>query len=513
MRNKTCLLSRMTVVILTLLLLTVTVFATGESTSAPADTSAPAEVITTIGAAPAEEVELSWTECATCKATGICATCAGEDAACPDCSGSGKCDACSGSGKSSAVAIVSLALFCATLVIAFAFKLNSGLVAIVVSLVLSRLAGISEKALLSFFDSKMFLMLFGVMYLFSIAQENKTLELLSKKVFALCRGNTRLVPVVVFLVAAIIAAIGPGPISVSALIAVLVVSLAREVKVPFIHLASFGLLGSFAGGLTPITPTGIVSVTKAGESGVSGVAWALPLKMALTCLLFGIILYFFVFKWHKKPFVSTQNTGASASFTIHQIATLLGIVVVAVVSTVFSVNVGLISLAVAVVLTLFKSADEGSALKKVPWGTLVMITGVGILISMVTELGGIDLLSKWMQALAGPKTAAAIMGVLAGVMSWFSSASGVVMPTLYPVSASMAANMAGVDAASVMVAVGIGAHMAAMGPLSSCGGLTLAAYASGDISAQERNKTFLQLFLLSASGVLFCGLLALLGLY
>ena len=47
-----------------------------------------------------------------------------------------------------------------------------------------------------------------------------------------------------------------------------------------------------------------------------------------------------------------------------------------------------------------------------------------------------------------------------------------------------------------------------------CGALMLAAYtSSGDISAKDRNKMFLQLFILSACAVAFSALLALLGLY
>lgn len=416
--------------------------------------------------------------------------------------------------------VLSLILFCATLIAAFVFKVHSGILAIAVALVLSRIAGVPEKFLLSSFDSKMFLMLFGVMYLFSIAQENKTLELLSKKTFAMCRGNTKLLPIVVYLVAAVLSAIGPGLISVTALIAVLIVALAKEINVPAIHLAPFGLLGSFAGGLTPITPSGVVAITVAEKSGVFGVDFLLPYKMAITCTAYAVILYFFVFKWHKKPSIPAQQNTATPPFSAKQIATLLGVLVVAAVATVCSiskdipdVNVGLLSLAAAVILTLFKVADEGAALKKVPWSTLIMITGVGVLISLVTELGGIDLLTKGLQALATTKTADAIMAVLSGVMSWFSSASGVVMPTLFPVGAEMAAAMEGVEALGVVTAVGIGSHLAAMSPLSSCGGLMLAAYSSGGVSAAERNKMFLQLFLLSAFGVLFGGVLALLGLY
>lgn len=416
--------------------------------------------------------------------------------------------------------VLSLILFCVTLVIAFVFKVNGGIVGIAVALVLSWIAGVPEKFLLSSFDSKMFLMLFGVMYLFSIAQENKTLELLSKKTFAMCKGNAKLLPIVMFLIAAILSAIGPGLIAVTALIAVLIVALAKEIDVPAIHLAPFGLLGSFAGGLTPITPSGVVAISVAEKSGVFGVDFILPYKMAITCTAYAVILYFFVFKWHKKPSLPGQQDAATPPFSAKQIATLLGVVVVAVVATVCSIsetlpdiNVGLLSLAVAVVLTLFKVADEGAALKKVPWSTLIMITGVGVLISLVTELGGIDLLTRGLQALATTKTADAIMAVLSGIMSWFSSASGVVMPTLFPVGAQMATVMPGVDALGVVTAVGIGSHLAAMSPLSSCGGLMLAAYSSSGVSAAERNKMFLQLFLLSAFGVLFGGVLALLGLY
>jgi hypothetical protein len=135
---------------------------------------------------------------------------------------------------------------------------------------------------------------------------------------------------------------------------------------------------------------------------------------------------------------------------------------------------------------------------------------MGILISLVTELGGIDLLCGALQKLVGEKTASAIMCVLAGVMSWFSSASGVVMPTLIPTVPALSASLGG-GALIITVALCIGAHMAALSPLSSCGGLMLAAYSSsGEVSAKDRNRTFLQLFGMSAGGLVFAAVLALL---
>lgn len=359
-------------------------------------------------------------------------------------------------------------------------------------------------------------MLLGVMYLFCLAQDNKTLDLLAKKVIALCKGKVKLFPLILFLIAAVLSCIGPGLISVTALMAVIVVALAKQTGTEPIRLLPFATLGAFAGGLSPITPSGIVAMSVAEQNGIMGLALPLNIKMALTNVLFAAILYFFVFKWHKHKIVqpSGAETEKIPAFSLKQWLTLAGIVVVAVLSTIFSVNVGLAAFSVAVVLTIVGAADEGRAMKKVPWNTLIMITGVGILISLITELGGIDLLSKALSALMGPKTASALMATLAGVMSWFSSASGVVMPTLIPTVPTIAATMEGAGIMEMTVGLCVGAHMAALSPLSSCGGLMLSAYASSEgVTSKERDRMFTRLFLISAAGVLFSGLLGLIGFY
>lgn len=413
---------------------------------------------------------------------------------------------------------ISLIVLVVAIAAAFIFKANTGLVAMMAALILGRCTGIADKWLVQQFDSNLFIMLLGVMYLFSIAQENKTLDLLSKKVLALCKGNVKLFPLIMFLLAAVLSAIGPGLISVSALVAALSVALAKQCGINPIKLLPFGTLGAFAGGLSPITPSGLVAINVAAEHGIVGLEAPLMIKMALTQALYAVILYFLVFKWQKEKNIPVAAEGAQEekipSFSVKQWMTLGGIAVVAVLATVFSINVGLASFAVAVVLTVLKAADEGAAMKRVPWNTLIMITGVGILISLVTELGGIDLLSEALSKLMGPKTASAIMTVLAGVMSWVSSASGVVMPTLIPTVPGIAATMQGANVMEIVVGVCIGAHLAALSPLSSCGGLMLSAYSSSEgVTAKDRNRVFAQLFAMSAAGVVFGGLLALLGLY
>ena len=408
---------------------------------------------------------------------------------------------------------ISLIVLIAVIVIAFVFKLNTGLAAILASLALVYGAGMEEKFIISAFDNKMFLMLFGVMYLFCIAQENKSLDVLAKKVITLSKGRVKLFPVIVFLLGAVLSAIGPGVISVTALMAAIIVALAKQTGCSPISLLPFGTLGAFAGALSPITPSGIVAVTKATEAGIENIVKPLNLKMALINALFAVVLYFIVFKWHKfQPAPHSQETDKEEvpAFTTKQWITLAGIGVVAVMAF-LGINVGLAAISVAVLLTVLRCADEGAALKKVSWGTLLMISGMGILISLVTELGGIDLLCNGLQKLVGSNTASAVMCLLAGVMSWFSSASGVVMPTLIPTVPALAASINGGNAVVITVALCIGAHLAALSPLSSCGGLMLAAYSSsGEVSTKDRNRTFLQLFAMSSGGLVFATVLALL---
>ena len=91
-------------------------------------------------------------------------------------------------------------------------------------------------------------------------------------------------------------------------------------------------------------------------------------------------------------------------------------------SAFFKRNVGLISFAVAVVLLLLNVADEKVVIKGVPWSTLLMVTGIGMLMNIVSDVGGVALMSNGLASIMTPKTAVAIQGFSAGILSWFSSA-------------------------------------------------------------------------------------------
>lgn len=202
-----------------------------------------------------------------------------------------------------------------------------------------------------------------------------------------------------------------------------------------------------------------------------------------------------------------------SAFTQKQIFTLIGFVVMILVCAIFKRNVGLVSLSVAVVLLLVNAADEKTTIKNVPWSTLLMVCGVGTLMSVVSTVGGVELMSNALASIMTPNTAVAIQGLSAGILSWFSSAIGVVWPTMVPTVGAIAEQV-GVDPGSLITIMCLTASFAGFSPASTGGSLILAANATDpDFTKEKENKLFIQLFVLSALLLILTVLAGLLGLY
>ena len=77
----------------------------------------------------------------------------------------------------------------------------------------------------------------------------------------------------------------------------------------------------------------------------------------------------------------------------------------------FHINVGLASFGVAAILSFLNVSDETAALRRIPWGTLLLICGVGVLMNVIILTGGIDLLSDALASIMSDSTAVSILGI------------------------------------------------------------------------------------------------------
>lgn len=408
--------------------------------------------------------------------------------------------------------VLSLLFLVGAIVLGFTKKLNVGIVSIGLAFLLGLISGVDTNVILSGFPSKLFLTLLGTMFFFCLLQENHTLELLSRKMVALVGRKTFLIPIIIYVVSYILSAAGPGAISVQSVMIIFAVSLSVQMHASPILMGSMAILGAVGGTASPIALSGIIVTDLTKEMGMTGVSVPVFLGVSVANLICAIILYI-AFKGYKMKSEDTVDKKELPAFNRSQVICIIALIVLVVAVVVFRFDVGLVSFALAFVLLLFNVVNEKAALKLIPWSVLLLITGVSILMAVTKELGGITLLSNLLASMMNQITAAPIIGLTAGLMSWFSSANGVVLPTLIPTAADIAANVGGsVTTLELIMAVVGGATVAGISPLSTGGSLILASYTQEtNAPEKEQQSIFAKLFVTSFGVVMVIVIFALVG--
>jgi di/tricarboxylate transporter len=230
--------------------------------------------------------------------------------------------------------------------------------------------------------------------------------------------------------------------------------------------------------------------------------------------LFGIIVYLFA-RGYKIKADNPVKLHDLPKFSKEQKITLLGIGVLIIATAIFQFNVGLAAFFIAIALLLCGIGNQQQAIAGIPWPTLILVCGMSVLMKVVVSLGGIKMISDALSHIINANTASPVMALSAGILSWFSSTTGVVMPTLIPTLNPIVENLGGsVTFTELISSVVSGSFSAALSPVSTGGAMVLASWvAASHIDADKQNKMFRDLFLLSVAAVFFNVLLGALGLF
>lgn len=145
-----------------------------------------------------------------------------------------------------------------------------------------------------------------------------------------------------------------------------------------------------------------------------------------------------------------------------------------------------------------EAADQKKAISAMPWGTILLICGMAVLLKVVVTAGGIKLLSEQLKTVMNARSAQPIFVALGGLMGAVSSGTGVVMPTLIPLAADMSKQMPEIGSPlALIIAVVVGTNGVVISPLSTVGGLCVASAPEG----VDRDKLYNELLL---AAVIFC---------
>lgn len=408
---------------------------------------------------------------------------------------------------------VSLILLLAAIVIGFWRKANVGILCIGFSMILMIAYGLDSKEVIAGFSSSLFIQMVGITYLFSIINGNGTLELLAKKMVALVGKKRHLIPFVMYALGFIICAVGPGAIPSLAIVPVIAIPVAISAGVNPIMTAVIGDLGVMSGRMSPLTPESAVVRELMEAQGMKGNTIPIMIGMIITALVVAALVYVYYKGWKVDENVSVSEEKL-AKFNTRQWLSLVGLLVLAIGALFFSWNVGLTGFLVGTVLVVLGDAQEKKAIAGIPWNVILMVMGVGILMNIISISGGIDIMVAGLEKVMGPHTAAMIMAIAAGIMSFFSSGLGVVFPTLIPTASGLASGL-GVSAVQLVTVIVIGGTVSGFTPISTTGALIMAGVAQQE-NADERfpqNRLFIELFAVSFIALGVLAIFALLGIY
>ena len=407
--------------------------------------------------------------------------------------------------------VVALGCLIGAIVLGFVKKTNVGLVCFGLALILGEIGGMGASDIYKGFPFKLFATLLGTMLFFSLLQQNGTLEKISDRLIGLCGKHLFLVPIIIYVVSFGLSAAGPGAISVQSVTVLFAVALAVQMKVSPILMGVMAILGAVGGTASPIALTGIIVGDMMTEMGIEGSINNIFIGVSVSNFVCAVAMYILLGGYKLRGNAESGEKKVE-KFTRNQWLSLIALVIMVVLVVGFSYDVGLLCFTLAMILILLGTADEKKAIKAIPWSVLILIAGVNVLMNITQTMGGIDLLSSILASFMTKRTAGSIMGFTAGLMSWFSSANGVVFPTLIPTVPDIASQVGGASVMQIITAIVCSATVAGISPLSTGGSLILASYAQEtDCSDKEQQKMFGTLFALSATVVVIVCVLTFIG--
>ena len=363
--------------------------------------------------------------------------------------------------------------------------INVGVLALAMALIVGVfLGGMTPNAVLEGFPTELLVTLIGVTLLFAIAETNGTLARVTARAVRLCRGHAGVLPIMFFVIGFIVATIGAGATPASALLAPPAMAVAARAGIPPLLMAIMTGNGALAGTLSPFAPTGIVAHGVMARIGLGGFEWQTFAYNALAHAIVGFGGFFLLGGWRlflrRAPSAQVEDgdVTAGAMERPHWL-TAAGIVVLVVTVAGLGQNVGMMALIIAAVLVLLRTADESKAIQRMPWAVILMVTGVTVLVVMMQETEGLALITGGIASVSTPRTIEAVVAFGTGLVSVYSSTSGVVLPAFLPMVPDLAQRLGGIDPLSIAWSMNVSASLVDLSSLSTVGALYIAGAAPG----------------------------------
>ena len=411
------------------------------------------------------------------------------------------------------IQLLSIIAFAVAIIISCVSEINVGFLAIAFAFIIGVFfGGMRVAEVTAGFPTSLFLILVGVTLLFSQANVNGTLDKIAKQSVKLARGNVGMIPVIFFFLAAALATIGAGNIATTALLAPIAMTVAGNMGISAFLMTVAVCCGANSGALSPFAPTGVIANGLLARIGITGQEWPTFLNNFIAEGFVGLTGYFLLGGY--KLFSRTASRKAvrldesllrdEGAFTWEQKLTLVIIGALLISVSFFGIDVGMGAIIGAVILTVCRATREEAAVKSMPWNVILMVCGVTVLISILEKKGGMDLFTTILARFSTQTSVTGVMGFVTGLISVYSSSSGVVLPAFLPTIPGLIQKIGGGDPMAIASSVNVGAHLVDVSPLSTLGALCIANAAATEDRKALFNRLMIWGLSMSVVGALVC---------
>ncbi|MCH1869013.1 SLC13 family permease [Nocardioides sp. CFH 31398] len=352
--------------------------------------------------------------------------------------------------------------------------------------------GLDESEIIGGLSGDLVLTIVGVTYLFAIANNNGTVELIVDTAVKAVGGRVALIPWVMFAVTAILTGVGAVSPAACAIVGPIALGFAGRYNINPLMMGMFVVHGAQGGGFSPISIYGSVTNGVMAEAGLPSSELVIFLSSLVVNLLMALLLFVLLggrrlmgmridpSQEDVEDKDGADGTGGTATQTrptarrarTDQVLTLVAFVGVAAIALAFERNIGFVAITAAVLLTMLSPAQNSGAVKQVAWPTVLLVAGVSTYAFVLVEAGSSEFVGRWAAGLGAAAIGALILCYVGGIVSAFASSTAL-LPVIIPIGLPLIAE-GGISAGLFVAALAVSSTIVDVSPFSTNGALMLA---------------------------------------
>jgi len=404
---------------------------------------------------------------------------------------------------------VSIIALVALFVVGTVLPINMGALAFVAAWLVGMYSlDLAEDEIIAGISGDLILTLVGVTYLFAIAKNNGTVDLIVRAAVRGVGGRIALIPWVMFAVTALLTAIGAASPAACAIIGPIALGFAGRYRINPLLMGMFVVHGAQGGGFSPISIYGTITNSVMADNDLPNGEITIFLVSLLVNVAIAVVLFFVLGgrqlmsrrldadeldqgqdgpshpPREMAPATTVSGdapasgpaprttTQAPAGITTDQIVTLVAFLAVAVVALVFDRNIGFTAITAAVLLTALYPKRQKGAVSQVAWATVLLVAGVSTYASILETAGTPEYVGDLAAGLGSAVLGALILCYVGGVVSAFASSTAL-LPIIIPIAIPLVAQ-GDIGAVGLIAALAVSSTIVDVSPFSTNGALMLA---------------------------------------